>query len=407
VPTYSYSARSLTGQTKIGTQEAASEAELAHTLRSEGFILSSVRTAVQAAPKRSRFRAALPSLRRIPLIEKIVFTQHLAVMIGAGLSLTRALDALSLQTKNKKFAGILKQIGQDINKGIAFADSLAKQPKVFSELYVNMIRVGETSGNFEGALRVLTDQMKKDYDLRSHVKSAMIYPIVILVAMIGIGTIMMVTIVPKLTSIFKELHTELPLTTRVVIGISDFLNQHWLLAIFIVIIATLAARFASKTKVAKNYFDWTILRIPIFGDIIKKINSARLARTLSSLIKSGVPIVQGLRIVSRTMSNNLFIESLENASQEVQKGTSLHEVLAKYAQIYPPMVNQMIEVGEETGTLDEILTKLAEFYEEDVATITKGMSAVIEPILMIIIGAAVGFFAVSMLQPMYSMMEVI
>jgi len=404
VPTYSFSAKSISGQTKIGNLEAASEAELAHQLRDEGFVLTSVRTTSQAAPTRSLLRVALPSFRRVPLIEKIIFTQHLAVMIGAGLSLTRALEALSLQTKNKKFADILKNVNQDISKGVTLGDSLAKYPKVFSELFVNMVKVGETSGNLEGVLKVLNDQMKKDYDLRSHVKSAMIYPIVILVAMIGIGAIMMMTIVPKLTAIFKELHTDLPLTTRVVIGLSDFLSQHWLLTIFILAAAVLAGRFASKARMAKNYFDWTILKMPIFGDIIKKMNSARLARTLSSLIKSGVPIVQGLKIVARTMSNNLFLESLEDAAVQVQKGTTLHEVMAKYTQIYPPMVNQMIEVGEETGTLDEIMEKLAEFYEEDVATITKGLSAVIEPILMIVIGAAVGFFAISMMQPMYSMM---
>ncbi len=407
MPNYFYSAKSISGQTKTGSQETASEAELAHALRSEGFILTSVRVLEQATTTKKNFWSFLPSLRRVPLTEKIVFAQHLAVMIGAGLPLTRALEALGLQTRNKKFASIIKGINDDIKKGTALADSLAKYQKVFSELFINMVKVGETGGNLEEVLKLLADQMRKDYDLRSKVKSAMIYPAVILVAMIGIGAIMMVTIVPKLSAIFKELHTELPFTTRVVIGLSDFLSQQWWLAILIVIGLVLAARFVLKSKRGKNTFDWIILRSPIFGEIIKKINSARLARTLGSLIKSGVPIVQGLKIIAGTLTNSLFRQSLEYAAGEVQKGQTLNEALKKYSQIYPPMVSQMLEVGEETGTLDEIMIKLAEFYEEDVATITKGLSAIIEPILMIIIGAAVGFFAVSMLQPMYSMMEAI
>lgn len=407
MPTFLYSAKSISGQTKTGSQEAASEAELAHTLRDEGFILTSVRLLNQLTPTKRNILNFLPSLRRVPLMEKVIFAQHLAVMIGAGLPLTRALEALGLQTKNKRFASTVKGLNEEIKKGTAFADALAKYPKIFSELFVNMVKAGESSGNLEEVLKVLSDQMKKEHDLRSHITSAMIYPIVILVAMFGIGAIMMVTIVPKLSSIFKELKLELPLTTRIVIGISDFLTNHWLLAILLLIGLVIAGRFVSKIKASKNTLDWIILRSPIFGDIIKKINSARLARTLGSLIKSGVPIVQGLKIVAKTLNNTLFRESLDYAASEVQKGQGLNDALKKYSRIYPPMVSQMIEVGEETGTLDEILIKLAGFYEEEVETITKGLTAIIEPILMIIIGAAVGFFAVSMLQPMYTMMETI
>ena len=405
MPTFLYSAKSISGQTKTGSQEAASEAELAHALRNEGFVLTSVRLLNQLTPTKRNILSFLPSLGWVPLIEKVVFAQHLAVMIGAGLPLTRALETLGLQTKNKKFASTIKGLSEDIKKGTAFADCLAKYPKIFSELFVNMVKVGESSGNLEEVLRVLSDQMRKEHDLRSHITSAMIYPAVILIAMFGIGAIMMMTIVPRLSSIFKELNVQLPLATRIVIGISDFLTNHWLLSIFLLIGLVIAGRFVSRIKASKNAFDWIILRLPIFGNIIKKINSARLARTLGSLIKSGVPIVQGLKIVARTLNNSLFRESLEYAAVEVQKGQGLNESLKKYTRIYPPMVNQMIEVGEETGTLDEILIKLAGFYEEEVETITKGLTAIIEPILMIIIGTAVGFFAVSMLQPMYTMME--
>jgi type IV pilus assembly protein PilC len=405
VPTYSFSAKSISGQTKTGSQEAASETELAHTLRDEGFVLTSFRLVGPAVQAKRSLLSILPSIRRVPLIEKVVFAQHLAVMVGAGLSLNRALEALGLQTKNKKLSEVIKGLNEDIKKGNNLADALSKYPKIFSELFINMVRVGESAGNLEEVLRLLSDQMKKDHDLQSRVKSAMIYPGVILIAMIGIGAIMMVTIVPKLSAVFAELNIQLPFTTQVIIGISDFLLHYWIFVILGIIIFIPVFRTILKTKTGKKTLDLTIINLPIFGNIIKKVNSARLARTLSSMIKSGIPIVQALKIASGTLGNYLFKHSLVYASEEVQKGQSLSLAMKKYSKIYPPIVSQMIEVGEETGSLEEILAKLADFYEEDVVNITKGLTSIIEPILMIIIGAAVGFFAVSMLQPMYSMMN--
>ena len=403
--TYSYSAKSLSGQTKTGSQEAASEAELAHILRDEGFVLTSFRLVGPATQSKRTIASLLPSLSHIPLIEKVVFAQHLAVMVGAGLSLTRSLEALGQQTKNKKLAAAIKGLNEDIKKGTSLADALTKYPKIFSELFINMVRVGETSGNLEEVLRLLSDQMKKDHDLRSRVKGAMIYPSVILIAMVGIGAIMMVTIVPQLSSIFKELDIQLPLSTRIIIGISDFLTHYWPFVILGIIVLIPVLRIIFKSKTGKSAFDLTLIRLPIFGNIIKQVNSARLARTLSSMVKSGIPIVQALQIAGGTLDNFLFRKSLLFAAQEVQKGQPLSQAMKSYAQIYPPIVNQMIEVGEETGSLEDILVKLADFYEEEVDNMTKGLTSVIEPVLMIIIGAAVGFFAVSMIQPMYSMMN--
>lgn len=405
MPTYSYSAKSISGQSKTGSQEAASEAELAHSLREEGFVLTSFRVAGPTAQTKKTLARFLPSFQRVPLIEKVVFAQHLAVMVGAGLSLTRALEALGLQTRNKKFAEIIKGLNEDIKKGVTLADSLTKYPKIFSELFVNMVKVGETSGNLEDVLKLLADQMKKDHDLGSRVKGAMIYPSVILVAMIGIGTIMMVTIVPQLSSIFKEINVELPLPTRIVIGISDFLSHYWYIVLLGIIVLVPVVRSVFRSKTGKRIFDLLLLRLPVFGNIVKELNSARLARTLGAMIKSGIPIVQGLQIASGTLNNYLFRQSLQFAAQEVQKGQSLSQALKSYATIYPPIVSQMIEVGEETGSLEQIMERLADFYEEEVDNVTKGMTSIIEPILMIIIGAAVGFFAVSMIEPMYSMMN--
>ena len=405
MPVFIYSAKSITGEVKSGSQEAGSETELAHALREQGFILTSIHLAGQTASSRKSLADFLPSFNFIPLSEKMIFARHLSIMIGAGLSMTRALDILSLQTKNKNFSKIIKTTNESVKKGRALADSLDNYPKIFSELFVNMVRIGEASGNLEETLKMLAYQMEKDYELKSKVKSAMIYPIIIIVAMFGIGLLMMILVVPKLTQIFTEIKMDLPLSTKIIIGLSDFLSQHWLLGFFGVICLAILGRFIAKTSSGKKYIDWAILRLPIIGDIVKKINSARLARTLSSLIESSVPIVQGLQIIAGTLGNSFFRDSLTEAASAIQKGDQLSKFINNYPQLYPPMVGQMIAVGEETGTLGAILGKLADFYEEEVANITKGIASIIEPVLMVVIGAAVGFFAISMIQPMYSIMQ--
>lgn len=396
----------MTGEVRSGSQEAASEAELAHRLREQGFLLTSLRAiSNQALPGRRRLAEFLPSFSFVPLSEKMLFARHLAIMIGTGLAMTRALEILSLQTKNKNFAKILITIKEDINRGQTLADAINKYPKIFSELFVNMVRVGETSGSLEETLKMLVFQMEKEYELKSKVKSAMIYPIVIVIAMFGIGLLMMIMVVPKLTLIFKEMNTDLPLSTQILIGLSNFLSQHWFFGLWGLVALLVAGRFIIKTQTGKSYIDWLILRLPTIGEIVKKINSARLARTLGSLVESNVPIVQSLQIIAGTLGNSFFRRSLTEAAAIIQKGGQLSKFIDTYPQLYPPMVGQMIAVGEETGTLGTILGKLADFYEEEVANITKGIAAIIEPVLMIVIGAAVGFFAISMIQPMYSIMQ--
>lgn len=407
MPTFFYTAKSLDGETKSGSQEAASETELAHALREQGFLLTSVRLVAAAQPleRKDWWNDISFDLGFVPLMEKMLFTRHLAVMIGAGLSVSRALEALAQQTKNKTMAKAIVRLGEDVKKGQSLGDSMVKNPKIFSELFVSMVKVGETGGNLEEILKVLAGQMEKDHELRSRVRGAMIYPAVIICAMFGIGALMMTMVVPKLTVIFKEASIDLPLTTQMIIGISDFLSAHWLLGLLFLFLLIVAVRFLVRTKQGREYFDLIFLKLPIFGEMSKKVNSARLARTLGSLIESGVPIVQGLKTVGGTLTNVQFRASLEKAAAEVQKGSPLSQTIKLYPQLYPAMVGQMVQIGEETGTMGAILAKLAEFYEEEVANLTKGLAAVIEPILMVVIGAAVGFFAISMLQPMYSMMQ--
>jgi len=405
MPTYLYTAKTKKGETKTGTSEATDPHQLANLLRRQGLVLiSAEKTALEEKAGRFNLNNLLQKIGRISLVEKMVFSRHLSIMIKAGLSLNQALRALAEQTKNQRFKKIIGRVEEDLRHGQPFSDCLAKEPKVFNELFVSMVRVGETSGNLDKVLKLLAEQMRKDHALISRVRGAMMYPAVVITAMIGIGVLMMIMVVPKLTEVFTEFDMELPLSTQMIIGLSNFLENHLLLGFIILIGLIVLLRFGLKNKKVKRVLDKIYLHLPILGNLVQKVNSARFARTLSSLVDSGVAIVNALEIVAGTLGNIHFKEALINSSEQVQKGKELSQALSSYKNLYPPMVVQMIQVGEQTGSLSDILKNLADFYEEEIDNTTKNLSSIIEPIIMIVIGAAVGFFAVSMIQPMYSMM---
>lgn len=405
---YSYTARNLTnGEIKKGEMESQSEHELAKELHNGGYLLVSVKSFEKKKDTgKDLFHKVTESFEGmfgVPMIEKTTFTLNLSVMIGAGLSLNRALEVLARQTKNTLLKKAILHMNTEIAQGVGFGEALEKYPNIFNELFANMIKTAEAAGNLEEVLKLLADQMKKEHDLMSRVRGALVYPAVIIFAMVGIGILMMVVIVPKLAGTFKELGVELPWTTKMVIGFSDFIVSYWYIFLLLVGFAGFSARFALKTRAGKRFLNLILLKTPIFGSLTKKINSARFSRTLSSLISSGVAITKAFEILSNTLTNHYYSESLKNTAAEIQKGKRIFEILEKYPELYPPLVTEMISVGEETGALSDILQKLAVFFEEDVDNATKNLSVIVEPLLMIIIGIVVGFFAVSMLQPMYSL----
>jgi len=405
MPRYNYIAKTLRGEEKRGAIEAKDKYDLARILRQEGSIL--VKAVSEGEASKKRFYISIPFFGWVSLTEKIMFARNLRIMIASGVSLPRSLDILSNQTKNKKFRKTLLKIKEEIVHGKSFSQALEGYPNVFSELFCSMIKVGEETGTLEDVLKVLVDQMEKEYQIKSKVKGAMVYPSVIILAMVGIGVLMLIIVVPKLAEVFSELNVELPFTTRVVIGVGEFLGKFWYFIPFGFFVLIFLLKIFLKTKVGKFIFSTIFLKIPIVSPIVKKTNSAHTVRTLSSLIAAGVPIVRSLEIVSGSLGNIYYKKALTEAAEKVKKGAKLAEVLKKYKDIYPNLVFQMIEVGEETGETSNILKKLAEFYEEEVANATQNLSAVIEPVLMLIIGAVVGFFAISMIQPIYSMMQTI
>ncbi|MBU2545440.1 type II secretion system F family protein [Patescibacteria group bacterium] len=400
---YLYIAKNRNGESEKGVMEARDEHELAGILREEGCIL--IKAELESQKIKRKFPVHFLFFGRVSLVEKTMFTRNLKVMVASGIPLPRALDILIAQSKSKKFKKVILKIKEDVIKGLAFSDAVAKHPSIFPEVFSNMVKVGEESGTLEDVLEVLTKQMEKEHEIKSRVKGAMIYPAVILVAMFGIGTLMLILVVPKLSKLFDDLKIELPLSTKVIVAIGNFLSAYWYAIPVVVVALVFLVRIILKTKIGKRGFDAMILKIPIISPIIRKMYSARTIRTLSSLISSGVPIVRSLEIVSGSLENIYYKEAIKKSSEKVRKGSKLSEALEPYDNIYPTLVIQMIAVGEETGETSSILAKLADFFEQEVNEATKNLSAVIEPILMLIIGAAVGFFAISMIQPMYSMME--
>ena len=402
MPKYNYLAKTLEGKTKTGIMQAKSEYELAAILRQEGCVL--IKTNLEEEGAKKRLSISIPFIGLVSLTEKIMFTRNLRVMVSAGVSLPRALDILAVQSKNKKFKKTLFKIKEEIIQGKSFSDALEKYPNIFSELFCSMLKVGEETGTMEDVLKVLTRQMEKEHQIKSKIKGAMIYPAVIILAMLGIGIVMLIMVVPKLASVFSELNVELPLTTRMVISIGSFLAKFWYTVPFGALAIVVLLKVVPKTKLGKLVFDTLVLKLPIVGLIIKKTYSAHTVRTLSSLITAGVPIVRSLEIVSNSLENLHYKKAIAQAAEQIRKGGKLAEALKGRESLYPNLVFQMLEVGEETGETADILKKLAEFYEEEVTNVTKNLSAIIEPVLMLIIGAVVGFFAISMIQPIYSMM---
>lgn len=398
-----YTAKNATtGETSGGEMEAKDEKALAQDLRTEGLLLTSFKEEQKESVLQVKF---LDRFMSVPLKEKMTFTRNLSVMVSSGLTISRAVQNLSLQTKNKTFQKILESVNDDLQAGKTLSEGLAKYPAVFNELFVNMVYVGEVGGSLEQVLDILALQLEKENDLLSKVRGALIYPAVIVIAMVGIGILMLVYILPKITGVFQDMDVKLPATTMAIMAFSDFLRNHWALSIIISVGSIVGLRMFSTTAIGKRSFDFLFLHLPIVGNIIIKVNCARFARIYSSLLKSGVSVVNALTIVSKTLSNVYYKDALAEGIAEVQKGVELSKVIGKYEAIFPLLVTQILAVGEETGKTETVLQRLAEFYEEEVSQITKNMSSIIEPILMLLIGGGVGFFAVAMLQPMYSVLE--
>ncbi len=355
--------------------------------------------------KQSLLKTDISKYTKVPIKEIILFTQNLSVMIKTGLPLSKALITLSKQTKSQKFRDTLLDIHDKIEKGVSFAEALKNHRKIFGDLFISMISSGEISGNLEEVLNQIYLQMKKDHEIVSKVKGAMIYPAIVVTAMVGIGIAMMVFVIPRLTSIFDELDAELPLPTQILISISDFLTERGLLAVALFIILIIIYKLIHRTDKGKSFFHKLILKTPILGNISRKINLARFARTISSLIRTDISIIKSFEITSKVLSNVHYKKALLKSAEDIKKGTTISKSLSKYPDLFTPMILQMIIVGEESGEIDNVLKEIALFYEEDIDQTMKNLPQIIEPVLILVLGVGVGAMAVSIIMPLYSLTQ--
>ena len=403
---YSYKAKNLKGEQESGVLEAESRQEAINAIRQKGYFLVAL-----SSPSENKPRVNLSILNifsgftKVGLAEKLFFTRNLGVMIKTGVALPKAFEMLSVQAKSKKFKQALEAIANRIVKGENMSSAMATFPDIFPSMFQETLKVGEETGKLEDALVILAEQLYRENNLKSKIKSAMVYPIIVLSMAFLIGILMMVFAIPKMKQTFMDLGIQLPITTRMVLALADFLTNQWYLALLLVFGLFCLFSILARLKKGGRLVSWFLLKVPIISGLVKKTNSALTLRTLSSLLKAGVSVVKTLEVASGALSNYYFKTSLKEGAKLVEKGVKISEALKPYKKIYPMMVLQMLEVGEETGETSDVLGKLANFYEEEVLSATERLSSIIEPILILFVGGAVGFFAVAMMQPMFSIMS--
>lgn len=398
MPLYTYNATRKDGSHYEGSREARNRTALFSELRREGETVISV----SERKHNVSIQSVLNSLGSVSMSDKIAFVRNLSAMIQAGLALSRALSILERQTHNKKFKAVIFSLNEEIQKGSPLHAALGKYPTIFSPLLVSMVRAGEETGGLAQALAVVAVQMERTHALIKRVRGALIYPTIVVLAMVGIGILMLVYVVPTLSSTFKELNVDLPTSTQFILAASDFLTQHTLQALAYGVAVIALVWLFLRTKRGKRTFEFCLLHTPIIGGIVIETNAARTARTLSSLLSAGVSALPALSITRDVLQNSYYKEVLLEAGASVEKGLPLSESFLRHENIYPVIFSEMIAVGEETGQHSQMLLRVAEFYEAEVEQKTKDISTIIEPFLMLAIGGGVGFFAVAMISPIYS-----
>jgi type IV pilus assembly protein PilC len=392
------------GKKSEGTLEADDKFAVYKSLQKEG--LNVVFVEEQTKRSFSSMEIKIPFLSGVKAHDKITFARNLGSMVDAGLPITRALAIMEKQSKGE-LKKILGSLGAEISKGKTLSDSMSLYPKVFSQLFISMVKAGEESGNLVTALKNIATQLEKNYLITKKIRGAMMYPAVIFSLMVVIGILMMVYMVPTLTDTFKGLGIKLPLSTRIIINISDLLRNYLLYMVVVLVALVSGIIYLLRTPKGKRFVDFMVLHIPLISPMVKQVNAARTARTLSSLISSGVDIIVAISVTKEVVQNSYYKDVLEQTEKVIQKGDPISNIFISHSDLYPLFVGEMIAVGEETGKIGEMLLGVAGFYEDEVDQKTKDMSSIIEPLLMIFIGAAVGAFAISMLAPTYSLVDAI
>ena len=396
MPLFDYRAKDLEGQTIEGAVEAASEQAALDELSERNL----TPVFLQERTQKSVWQVSLKFLNRINAKDLVVFSRQLAVMVAATVPLVQSLRILTKQTQNETLKIIVSEVGDEVEGGAKLSAALSRYADVFSNFYVNMVRSGETSGRLDETLSYLADEAEKNYDLMSKIKGAMTYPAFILVGMVVVGFVMMTFVVPKLIVILEETSTTLPTSTKILIATSGFLERWWWLVILVLIAAVLGVRVASRQGVGRLIWHRLQLRLPILGKILQRIYLVRLTRSLASLMLGGVPLTRGLEVVAGIVGNEVYRDLITRTIHEVEEGNSISTLFLESSDM-PAMVSQMLVVGEKTGRLEEILNRLGDFYSREVENNVQGLVTLIEPLIMVILGLAVGVMVAAIILPIY------
>lgn len=403
MPVFTYIGETDSGEKVTNTITADDRFAVYSLAREQGHTVSSVEETSQFSIKQYfNIEKINYWLSKVKEDELVMVTRNLGSMLTAGLTVSRALSVIERQSKNPRLKGVIKKITENINQGGSFNESLAQFPEVFSNLYVAMVRAGEESGSLSDSLKTLAIQMERASNLKKKIKGAMMYPSIVITVMIIIGILMMIYVMPQITGVFKGAGKELPMTTKILIGVSDFMVQYTLFVLLGIVALVGGALSFLRSKVGKITTSWLFVRLPIIGVMVKEANAARTSRTLSSLLSSGVDVIRSIEITQEVVQNVFYKKVLQEARNRVEKGTSLSEVFIERNDLYPILVGEMILVGEETGQIAGMLGELAIYYETEVERKTKDLSTIIEPLLMVVIGGGVGFFALALIAPIYS-----
>jgi type IV pilus assembly protein PilC len=399
MPTYEYIVADKTGKKKKGKLDADNREIVVQQLRDQGFIVTQVQESAAAAPKK---RGGFRLRRKVGLKDLSIFCRQFATMINAGVSLVRCLDVLEQQTNSVNLKEIIREIQTEVEGGATLSRSMAQYPRVFSNLAVGLVRAGEVGGVLDETLERLAGFLEKDMELRRKIKAAMTYPVLVMIVAVGIVTFLVTFILPKFIALFEELGVkEFPLPTLMLMKASHFMTSKWWVCLIIIVCLWVAIGRIKATKTGRRYYDIIKLKVPVFGSLNHKISVARFARTLSTLLSSGVPILQAMETVAGTVDNSIIAEAILLSRTAIREGDTIGDPLAQ-SRMFPPMVVQMIAIGEETGQLDSMLSKVAEFYEGEVESALESLTAALEPVMIVFLGFVVGFIVISMFLPLIS-----
>lgn len=397
MPTFLWKGRTASGRVETGEMVAENQAEVLKALRTKKVIPVSVK------PKPKEMAFTLFGGKRLSTKELAIFTRQFATMINAGLALMECLDTLKKQITKPGFRTVITEVMEDIEGGATLADSLSRQRKSFSNLYINMVAAGEAGGALDTILLRLASYLEKTAEIIRKIKSAMIYPAMIMIVTFGAVAILLIFVIPIFANMYAGMGAELPGLTRIILNISHVLRKFWWIVAIVIVALSIVIRMYYRTENGRLVLDRTALRVPIFGDLIKKTALARFSRTLSTLLASGVNILDALEITGKTSGNKVVENAIMNARNSIKEGETIAAPLAQEKRVFPPMVVQMVSIGEATGGIDEMLNKVADFYEGEVDSAVENLMAALEPIIVVFLGAVIGVIVIAMYLPIFKL----